>query len=336
MTDQVLGSIATDELSTRQFLEQQSHAQATNPIAIPQSAMNVQAPVQSPVEVLLGDENVSINKVFTTLMFTYHLSGTDLIGTKNKLQRVPHKVGERVDELNLYSPLRRDSAKKNLPNSVPEGVIRQSLDRIFEVLKPINSANLALVGSDVDVRKRINDVAHSLKVSAQRAIGVKPNTHVFAYVDEDNGSTVNVNFNQLYSISTWVNSETNNGVCEHNIIINFNMQAGVLYDSEDPVKYLTQVDNILKGYLDRQETPVVALLGVGVSVQHLPNGKTLELVSALSMSQNVSGYGFADLASANWAPPKEEAGKVFGKDDMLFVKIVGSDLEDSSVESSAE
>lgn len=299
----------------------------------------VSAPDQpKQVEDILGF--VNFGQIAITPMVILDMTCSEMFSDMKDLKAVPTGCGL----VNIYNPLRKAGMRGE--EVVHEGLLRSSMLSVLAVANRVNNANIVMPGQSANayhetmravVKRLVSDIENVFPFGADSLIAE------YTIDGDDENDTVHnvVRFNDIVSVRAWFNSVSDDSamsVFDHNIIVNFNVNAPALYDSADKLKFIVQSGSILTNILRKAESPTM-LFGVKLSASDLASTEIRELLDLMIDTEGFALYSSRDLVArsgdSDWVPPTKVGVErdLMNAGDILLLKILsGTAVKEEATE----
>lgn len=208
-------------------------------------------------------QSAAFHHLATTLLITLDLTN---FGHMTNLKSVLSRAKLDGQEFNMYSPFRK-AGKKTEVNPSAEGVVRYALSDILDMTDTVNNSRLMILGSDEEVENKIRG---SVETMCNQIVNLFPANmdHVVAsLLDEENERTLQLQVKDLVNVRSWVNFSADVATEEggsligiHNAVIHVTVNAGMLYDTEDRLKYIGQVEKLIQMMVEKREEANTTIL----------------------------------------------------------------------------
>ncbi len=286
-------------------------------------------------------ETSPFHQLTAALMVTLDLSQNFMVGHKKLLSEM--QVGDNL--YNLYSPMKK-AGKKDKPT--PPGILRDSFDDILDVTDAINSSKIMILGKKSDILPQINTSIQKVVGQISHMLPLTQDALVTTLVDaaEEEGEEPNerdIHFSDLVRVTGWVNSPMFEGevheieaIAEHNAVINLTVNAGALYDAEEQMKYISQIDTLLGLFASKrgEAASTMMLLSVLINPSDLAEQPARDLLDTLLTEGGYTLYTRSELLegnAANWLPTTKasvDRDLLTKNGEMLLIRLIGSDDEE--------
>lgn len=292
----------------------------------------------------------------TSLMITLDLSQPNTTGLRKALSTVD---GEDGAPYNLYSPFRR-GAKPKAAGDAPavDGVLRSSISDIFDITDKLNTSRIMFVGDDDRVAARLNSTVQRCCRQMKALLPFDDDSVVCELASEDPDAeagdepdVIEIQFSDIVKVTAWVNSPQTVGsvhdvdiIAEHNAVVNIKAAAGALYDSEEKMKYIGQVETQLRLIASKRDIPgaTVLLFAVLLNPADLAGQETRDLLDIMIGDSGYKLYTRHELHQcdlAGWLPmtaAEVDSALLTNTGDLLLVKLLDTTpLEDGGAEPAA-
>jgi hypothetical protein len=299
----------------------------------PQTELTVQV-VEKPAAVV-NTPHASMHSLNANIMFTLNLTDSRMHGLKAQLSRV-NLDGQ---ELNLYSPFRK-AGKKTETNPAAEGIVRSVLNAALDITDSINNSRLMYLGKSSEVLATFRNSLDTLRASVANALPDE-NTVVTTLIDEESEQEIPLLLKDIISVRSWLHSPSAGpdsapeAIGSHNAVLNFTVAPGMLYDAEEPVKYIGQVENILKLVTEKrgEEGSTNMLLAVVMDAASVADAATRDLIGQLIEEEGFVLYTRNELHGldiSDWLPQSKtsvDRDLLVPNGDLLFVRLLGEEDE---------
>lgn len=340
----VASTVSEDtNLVSESAMEQMQHDANT----VPPAAQTTPQPDEAAVFVPAKKQSAAFHHLATTVLITLDMSNFDhMIGLKNALSRV------KLDgqEFNLYSPFRK-AGKKTETNPSAEGVLRYALSNILDMTDTINNSRLMIIGDEDQVEEKIRS---SMETTRNQIINLFPSnmdTVVASLLDEENERTVQLQVKDIINVRSWVNYSAESDSDEHGALIGIHnaafhitVNAGMLYDTEDRMKYLNQVEKLVQMLVEkREDANTTILFGVMLESASLSDAAIRQMFDAMLSGEEYILYSAKEmhkLESSDFLPQSHEeidTQVLTQNGDMLLIRMLtDGDEEEVETEEQAE
>lgn len=287
-------------------------------------------------------ENQStLRKVFVDLHLTFGLLGPQYKGNKACLSSV--QATNTSPAYNLYSPLRKGK------DGVAPGAVRSIWPSLLTLLDTINNSNVLLLGKQADMLSHLRSLALGLKTDINKMLPFTPETIVHQIQISDTSEVVdqqfsepevlNITFGDLVKVNTWVNMGGDSDVINyHTIVVNIQMNAGILYDSEKKFSYLEQIENFVYNTV---KDDMAVRLAVNLNPRMMMESDIRDLFDYLVTTGGYDLYTKTDLQEAarqggdlSWMPQSKAAVErdllMYGGDILLIKHLTTKTLEEET------
>lgn len=221
----------------------------------------------------------SANTISMVLFVTFNLSRPDFTGLK-ALKSVPVEMRGEEQSWNFYNPFTsgrqrvKEAGKTVMKDTGVAGVIRSTMQGIIATADSIVGKDVVYVGNPSRANALVSELAGRITRDIRKALPTRPTQVVLpASVVEFEGEeypTPEITFGDVLSVSSWVAYDNSDAaVREHTIYTNLVLNAGQLYDAEDPHSYLSKSLSVLQRIVESAETPTQVYVGVTVDSRAL-------------------------------------------------------------------
>lgn len=326
-------------------MEQMQHLANT----VPPAAATTAAPVSIPTEPAPAKkQSAAFHHLATTVLITLDMSNFGhMTGLKQALSRV------KMDgqEFNLYQPFRK-AGKKTEANPSAEGVLRYALSGILDMTDAINNSRLMILGSDEEVEEKIRTSMETTRNQIINLFPANPKHIVASLLDEERQATVQLQLEDIVTVRSWVNysadaNDDGSGalIGVHNAAFHITVNAGHLYDTEDRMKYINQIEKLVQMFVEkRDEANTTILFGLLMEGSTLSDASIRQLFDALLAGDEYILYTAKEmhkLESSDFLPQTHEeidTQVLTQNGDMLLIRLLTDDGDDDEeqVEAGAE
>jgi hypothetical protein len=331
-------------------VEMQQLAQAEPPVNV--VVGSVAAPVtleQEPELAPAPAPTSSFNQLVLNVMFTFNLGNRSMFEQKESLSEIAYSDSSTSDEeeedesasgtvLNLYSPFRK-SKRKGVEFPAPDGVLRNVMEKLFNLTDTVNAGRIMYAGTDAEVLATLENSVASIATRIQDLLPCSEDTVVAVTQrtgeDDSVGEDEIIQFGDIVKVRSWVNSaETDAEVFNsHNAVINFVINSGALYDSPDRAKYLAGVLSILTMMREHagENAKTNVLFAVTLAPYLLADAGFRSLLGDLQDTMGFNFYTRAELHAgflSSWLPQDATAidSCVLSQDsDLLLIRFCAPD-----------
>lgn len=299
-------------------------------------------------------ETSVFHQLSAMVLVTLDLSQSFMSGLKGELQAVD--LGDEL--LNLYSPFRKAPKPKGAEAPPPAGVMREAINSIFDITDALNDSKILILGKPSEAINSIDKAVKATRSQIENLLPLAPAT-ILATVTEsedepedddaepdegDEGEEkdepvgIDITFRNIIRATSWVNTPRTSGqaheveaIAKHNAVFNLTINSGALYDATEPVKYVSQVETILRLIQTKRtaagtpgETGI--LLSVLLNPSDLAEKSNREMFDALIEDLGFTLYTRAELYEPemnSWTPSTKaevERELLTARGDMLLVK----------------
>lgn len=263
-----------------------------------------------------------VNVVLTDMRFA---------GTKSALQSVDVPNSESV---NLYSPFKK-APKPDQKGAV--GVLRDILYTAMYFSQKINDSKLVFLGKPAECQAALRNSIEGLRHRVADDLMISGDTEIVKSLEEEEEDNYSVLcFKDMVRLSSWVNfNKSKDPIVSDTAVLNLTTHAGILYDAEDRIHYITQLYAILKGIMssnDLQPASLDVVLGLTLNPTFL---REEGFRVFMDMLLSDSGYHMAsrsELLSGNadsWLPDTKigvERDLLVPNGDLFFYKDVTNEV----------
>lgn len=285
--------------------------------------------------------SAAFHSIAMTVLFTLDLTNFGyMTGLKNKLSR----VALEGQEFNLYSPFRK-AGKKAEPNPAAEGIVRYALSGLLDLTDTINNSRVVFVGPQSDINVHLQK---SIDTARKQIVNLFPSnfeTVVAEIQNEEERQTIQLQLKDAVNVRSWINSsvedaeEGEEAIAVHNAVINITVNAGMLYDTEDRIKYINQVAKILQLVVDnREESNTTLLLAVNMDSSSLSDQSMRELLDGLLSSEEFVLYTRQEMHRLDVSDFLPETVEAVDKEllspngDLLLIHLLTQDEDEAENE----
>lgn len=339
----VVGGLVQEDAMAQQ--QQDAGRPANAPIAahIPPAAAK---PAPAPVK-----ETSVFHQLSAMVLVTLDLSQNYMMGLKGELSSVD--LGDET--LNMYSPFRKAPKAKGSDLPAPAGVLRTAINDIFDITDALNDSKILILGKPSEAINSIDKSVKATRGQIEALLPLAPATVLASITDntdgdegdegeegdeaeKEEGDAFDVTFRHIIRATSWVNTPRTSGqaheveaIAKHNAVFNLTVNAGALYDATEPVKYVSQVETVLRLIQTKRtasgtpgETGV--LLAVLLNPSDLAEKSNREMFDALIEDLGFTLYTRAELYEPemdSWTPSTKaevERELLTARGDMLLVK----------------
>lgn len=286
-------------------------------------------------------QNAAFHHLATTVLITLDMSNFGhMSGLKNALSRV------KMDgqEFNCYSPFRK-AGKKTETNPSAEGILRYALSNILDMTDAINNSRLMILGDEDQVEEKIRS---SMETTRNQIVNLFPSNmdHVVAsLLDEENERTVQLQVKDIVNVRSWVNysadsasDDTGALIGIHNAAFHITVNAGMLYDTEDRMKYVSQVEKLVQMLVEkREDANTTILFGLMLESATLTDAAMRQMFDALLSGEEYILYSAKEmhkLEASDFLPQTNEeidTQVLTENGDMLLIRML-TDGDEEEVE----
>jgi len=243
-------------------------------------------------------------------------------------------------EYNLYNPFRKG---KQTEQDVPSGILRHALSTCLKAVSLINNSSILFLGKPKDVYSALNTAVSRVAEVCTSSLGISPNLVLGAFAEEDGSvdESTQLQFSDVVRVTSWLSMDWRDEmagetpVMTHEAMVNFYVNVGALYDSQDKLKMLRQFEATLRLSAEKQCGPNTSILfAVNLSTDDLidaeirdllgvlleEEGEGFELFTKQNMLDNFSQFDFMPKSkkgvTEDLLNPRAPAG------DILLVKVL--------------
>lgn len=325
-----------------QFQMQGTNALAEKPVAVLGGVAAATAPAAA--EPIADDVNVPANIIEIRPYITLGYGNPYLIGLRDELKAIELPYGGGVETFNLYSPFRKLNPAKN----IADGLLRRIFGKILTLMNSYQGREVVyLPGPGQSVAAIANGYAQTLVREITARFPLPVDTPLLELETAD-GSNVILKFGDLFSVKAWATvTEEDLASTRTTISMNIVVNAGALYDSTEPHKFVLQALNFMRGMIEKLDLNSLAnpFLCVAVNAESLQDAETREFIEMLMTLDNNGEpvhFSLATRASAmrgaeEWIPANVVDSMFIDNTDLLFFTAVfPEELDDDSEEEAAD
>jgi hypothetical protein len=199
--------------------------------------------VETPAPVV----KTNIHKIGFGFMVTLNM-GFPLIEGLKELRNV--QIGSNSEPFNFYNPFMRGNPERG----IGEGLLRKTMSGIARQANSILGSNVVFLGTDADAEKAIADMSRNLLIALEKRFPVSQSTYILEVPVEIDGveNTRPIYFGELFGVKSLnsVDTDEETGVTTHYVTLNIIVNAGALYDAEQPHAFVRKarsfVENTIK------------------------------------------------------------------------------------------
>lgn len=307
-------------------------AEAIVQVAAPVEAAVVAAAAQQP-DLVERAGLVGFNQLDICLMITLNLSDSRFINGQTKSLVKVKDVDGNIH--NLYWPFRKAKEEKG----IAAGVFRPLFNKMFKTIDMVKSNQLLVVGDRAGATEVFKKALNTIQSDIE---GMFPKFDQAAL--NEVGATVGVN--DVFVTTSWVNTESasTESLSFNQAVINFQVNCGQFYDTEDRAKFVRDLEGTLKMYAEKYPNASV-LYGVTIAMEDLEDQDIRDLTGILLDEDGFTLFTKSKMVRSlsspddkqDWIPHSKEGIETLlmpTTADALFVKVVAS--EDESTEADEE
>lgn len=291
-------------------------------------------------------ETSVFNSLTATLMVTLDLSQDFMVGLKKPLSAVDDGNGALH---NLYAPFRRGGKPVANITPSPEGVLRGVLSEIFDITDKINDSKIMFVGEEAQIKSKLANVISRTRRQLENLLPIACDAVVAELAPEDPDADEEedgqeITFGDLVKISSWVNSPQTTGlphevdlIAAHNAVINITVNVGALYDAEEKVKYLGQVESSLRMLHTKRENvgSTALVFGVLLNPADLSSAEVRDFLDTLLTDKGYELFSRNQLHDCviGWLPATKvevDYELLSRRGDLLLAKLLDDAADDDS------
>jgi hypothetical protein len=209
------------------------------------------------------------------------------------------------------------------------GLVREALIHSIGELSKMNDRSVMVLGSPDEVTGKIQSYLGDLVSGIQRSFPLSQDKTVFSAIlsdgDESEDLTIPVKMADIVKVSAWVSELHDGASVMNNVVVNVKVQAGKMYNMEEPHKYVNMVQSVLQNCKKDKNVPI--LLSVSLNPVSLSGATERDLLFTLLENdwQALGRSHLYSIASDNdWVPTtREEIDNLF-KDggDLILINSV--------------
>ncbi len=336
---EVVGEIVGEQ---RMQADQQAAASASvTPIAAHIPPETEQKMTETTIEPAPVVEQSVFHSMNITVMVTLDMSQPYMVGTglKGSLSKV--NVGDTA--FNLYSPFRKAGKPKGDEKPAAEGILREALTTVFDITDQVNSSRIMCIGAPDEILGNLRASISAVRSQIEHSLPIGAAVTLLELEGEDaeaEDEPFKLQFENLVKVTSWLNSPRIIGApdeistaADHNAVINFNVNAGALYDAEEPVKYIGQIEAMLRNMIAKrgEESSTTVLLSVMMNPADLAEQTHRDLLDMLLGEKNFALYTRNEMNTGeaqDWLPMNKgsvERDLLSANGDLLLVLLVGDE-----------
>lgn len=217
------------------------------------------------------------------VMFTMGLADPRFLdGVTKDLAEWPPTAG--VPTYNLYSPLRKGSKE----SKVSTGIIRRGLNTCLNAASLVNNSSLVFMGKHEQIYPALKSALGAVAARCTMALGFDPSTVVGEFKDESGvkNDEGNLLFSDIVRVSSWLTMnwkvEDEAPFPNHEGIINFYINSGMMYDAKDKLKAIRNAESTLRLAAGKLEDGCATVLfALNLSTSDLVSADTRDLIGLL-------------------------------------------------------
>lgn len=282
-------------------------------------------------------------RVFANLMVTFDMTRGERFSGLNGLKALSSvQFGPEV--YNLYNPLRKAGIKKGSEDLSHVGLFRNSFGRILDVAEAVSHSHILVLGKNSDVHQTLRSALAHVIHEVEGTFPCPPDYSIAQIPGSEDGTVPadDLKFSDLISVHGWLNStgsDEGSSLQETQMVLNFRLNVPNLYDTKDPLKYLTWAESILRNILkSRDNSDSSILFAINMDPADLAKPESRELVDMVLTEGGFTLFTRNELSKPNvadWLPTTKVSlnrDLLSPNGDLLFVKVVGAVEEEVEAE----
>jgi len=254
---------------------------------------------------------------------------------------------EGGEEYNLYNPFRKGGKAKDSDTVHASGIFRSGLVKAFEAINVINNSSLIFLGKPQEIFPALQSAVGRVADACTQSFHISPDLVLGTLSEgegEGEGEDATLMFRDIIRVTSWLSMSWFDGreehaatepIQNHEAMINFYVNSGALYDSQDKLKMIRQVQSILKITLDKvAQNSTSVLLALNLSTEDLADAEMRDLLGVLIDSEGfemftkgamLSSYGEYDFLPKSKKGIQEDLlNPRTPSGDILLVKDIGA------------
>lgn len=270
-------------------------------------------------------EVVSVAQLTALVLVNFDLTSRDTFLGSNGLSEIAFDSGE----YNVYSPF---ISSKDKEGSTP-GVARKAVLKAVETMEGINKIN-SILGSEEQIANNLKAVLQKVISDVEGALPAKQLDQIAELSGVEDDAAVILTMQDVVKVTGHLNAGTpdnNTPFVPYSMVLTITVNAGEMYDTQDPHKYLNKVNVFLKKVGERfPETPIISAFTVSGEdlVEEVIQNLITMCVGEHTKTNYVpfGRYQLTSIADTDWAPQERsivEKHLLCTKGDLFFIKVLG-------------
>lgn len=298
-----------------------------------QKVLNIVAEPVEEVEIEEEQEdNNHLSSVQAILLVNFNLASRDIFNNSKPLKTVNIK-GETY---NAYNPLQKENAEKGLK----KGIAYDTVNKAFEYIGQINSNRVVFLGDDTQVYAQLESILGKLIKGVEACLPCASNEQVGTVTYSEEGSDESmqlaISMRDIVRVTGWINydesPDSKKVFNPYNLVLALTINSGYLYKTEDPHKFLTNIQNRLIRLRETSNSKSHILMGVITDPVEYKRKDVRDLIDVLldeDPAYDYKIYKRTDLHStgqiSGWSPINKDqvdSDLLTREGDVLYVKVL--------------